>query len=145
MISGGVAPNIPLAVQINGGTASSAEIVAGALRDANRAELMGETTYGTGTVLLEFPLTGGSALMLAVEEWLTPDGHSFWHKGLSPEIKVSLPPDAAPLIPSAERDLNPASIKSADDRQLLTALDWVTGQIQRLNHKNEEADLKPGD
>ena len=69
---GGVATNTPMVALINGGTASGAEIVAGALRDANRATLVGETTFGTGTVLEQFPLPGGSAMLLAVQEWLTP-------------------------------------------------------------------------
>ena len=82
-----------MAVLINGGSASDSEIVAGALHDTRRAVLIGETTYGTGTVLSEFPLADGSALLLAVEEWLTPDQHSFWHKGIAPDIRVTLPPE----------------------------------------------------
>jgi carboxyl-terminal processing protease len=123
---GGLATNMPLVVLINGGSASAAEIVAGALRDAHRATLIGETTFGTGTVLNEFPLADGSALMLAVREWLTPNGHSFWHKGIAPELEVPLPEKAMPLIPSAERDLTAAQLQSSDDKQLLAALKYVT-------------------
>ncbi len=83
---GGMVTNVPMVVLVNQGSASASEIVAGALRDRHRAPLVGETTFGTGTVLGEFRLADGSALLLAVEEWLTPDGHSFWHKGISPEI-----------------------------------------------------------
>lgn len=128
--SGGLATNVPMAVLINRGTASAAEIVAGALRDASRAELIGETTFGTGTVLSEFPLTGGSAVLLAVAEWLTPDGQSFWHKGISPEIEVSLPPDARPLLPAAMAGMTPQQLQSSDDKQLLRALDQVNAQIR---------------
>jgi carboxyl-terminal processing protease len=130
---GGLATNIPMAVLINGGSASGAEIVAGALRDSHRAELIGETTFGTGTVLNEFPLIGGSALMLAVQEWLTPDGHSFWHKGIPPQIKVALPSDANPLVPAAERDMTATELQSSDDKQLLRALEWVK---ERAEHGN---------
>ncbi len=132
---GGLAPAVPLAVLINGGSASAAEIVAGALHDAHRAELIGETTFGTGTVLKEFPLTGGSALMLAVQEWLTPSGHSFWHKGITPELTVALPPDATPLIPAQERDLTAAGLQSSEDKQLLRALKWVEAKtgVEDLN------------
>ncbi len=130
---GGLATNIPMVVLINGGSASGAEIVAGALRDAHRAELIGETTFGTGTVLNEFPLIGGSALMLAIQEWLTPDGHSFWHKGIPPQIKVTLPPDVNPLIPAAERDMTAAELQSSNDKQLLRALEWVGEQAEHGN------------
>jgi carboxyl-terminal processing protease len=119
---GGVATNTPMVVLINGGTASGAEIVAGALRDANRATLVGETTFGTGTVLEQFPLSGGSALLLAVEEWLTPSGHSFWHKGIVPGVEVALPTDGSMLLPEAELDLTAAQLRSRGDAQLLRAL-----------------------
>jgi len=123
---GGLATNIPMAVLIDGGTASAAEILAGALRDAHRAELIGERTFGTGTVLSEFPLPGGSAILLAVEEWLTPNGQSFWHKGISPQIPVALPPDAVPLLPEAEERMTPRQLQSSQDKPLLRALDWLT-------------------
>lgn len=119
---GGIATHIPLVVLINQGSASAAEIVAGALQDAHRAPLVGETTFGTGTVLQQFNLSDGSALLLAVEEWLTPNGRSFWHKGINPEYVVSLPPDATPLLPSAERHMTPEQLQQSGDRQMLTAL-----------------------
>jgi carboxyl-terminal processing protease len=62
----GMATDLPMVVLINGGTASAAEITAGALQDAHRATLVGETTFGTGTVLNEFHLSDGSALLLAI-------------------------------------------------------------------------------
>ena len=126
---GGIAPAIPAAVLVNGGSASGAEIVAGALRDAHRAELVGETTFGTGTVLEEFPLRDGSALLLAVEEWLTPDGDSYWHKGVTPELVIPLPADANPLVPTMERSMTASELGSSSDAQLLGALKWVTGKM----------------
>lgn len=122
---GGLVPKIPMAVLINSGSASAAEIVAGALRDANRAELIGETTFGTGTVLNEFPLPGGSEILLAVEEWLTPDGKSFWHKGITPQIEVELSPDVIPLVPTALEDITPDDVQATKDLQLLGALQWL--------------------
>jgi carboxyl-terminal processing protease len=127
---GGLATNIPMAVLINHGSASAAEIVAGALGDAHRAELIGETTFGTGTVLNQFPLSGGSAMLLAVDEWLTPDGQSFWHKGISPNIEVSLPQDAQLLVPAAMAGMTPDELQSSDDIQLLGAVEQVNKQIK---------------
>lgn len=122
----GVAPNIDMVVLINGGTASAAEIVAGALEDAKRASLVGETTFGTGTVLREFSLSDGSALLLAVEEWLTPDGHTIWHKGITPNYQVSLDPDVTPVIPSVARRMTEAQLKASGDDQLLKALSLLS-------------------
>jgi carboxyl-terminal processing protease len=126
----GLATHLPMTVLINGGTASAAEIVAGALQDAHRAELIGETSFGTGTVLNEFSLPGGSAMLLAVDEWLTPSGESFWHKGISPDITVSLPPDTYPLYPIPAADMAPAELQSSSDQQLLRALQQVQQEIK---------------
>ncbi len=123
--SGGVATQIPLVVLINNGTASASEIVAGALQDAHRATLLGETTFGTGTVLQEFALSDGSALLLAVEEWLTPNGRVIWHKGITPDQVVTLASDATALTPEAERDMTAAQLQASSDQQLLKALGWL--------------------
>ena len=123
---GGVAANMSVVVLINGGSASASEIVAGALRDAHRAVLVGQTTFGTGTVLEQFQLHDDSALLLAVGEWLTPDGRSFWHKGLKPDAEVELPSNTIPLIPILETDLTAASLSSSGDQQLLRALSLLT-------------------
>jgi carboxyl-terminal processing protease len=125
--TGGLATNVPMAVLINVGSASGAEIVAGALRDAHRGPLVGETTFGTGTVLEEFPLRGGSALLLAIEEWLTPNGHSFWHKGIAPNVVVALPPKADMLLPEAEQGMTAAQLQACGDTQLLRALSLLKG------------------
>ena len=122
----GVAPGLPLVVLINQGTASAAEIVAGALQDAHRAVLVGETTFGTGTVLKPFTLSDGSALMLAIEEWLTPNGRVIWHQGIAPDVVVSLKPPATLLLPDTERTLTAAQLQASDDAQLLHAVHLVT-------------------
>lgn len=121
VLKGGVATDLPVAVLINEGTASGAEILAGALQDAKRATLVGETTFGTGTVLGEFPLSDGSALMLAIQEWLTPDGHTIWHQGIKPHLAVALGSNAFPVFPEEERDLNAAQLKARGDAQLQAA------------------------
>jgi carboxyl-terminal processing protease len=123
---GGEATEVPLAVLVNGGTGSGAEIVAGALQDAHRATLVGETTFGTGTVLSEFKLSDGSALLLAVEEWLTPAGHVIWHKGITPAVMVALPSQITPLFPEAERSMTADQLRASGDAQLLRALDLIS-------------------
>ena len=122
---GGVATSLPLVVLINGGTSSGAEIVAGALQDARRAKLIGEKTFGTGTVLETFSLSDGSALMLAIEEWLTPAGQVIWHHGISPDVVVHLPPEVTPLLPVTERELTAEKLRESQDTQLLRALDLL--------------------
>jgi carboxyl-terminal processing protease len=124
--SGGVALDIPMVVLINQGTASAAEIVAGALQDAQRAQLVGETTFGTGTVLSEFNLSDNSALLLATVEWLTPNGRLIWHKGIPPDIQITNPPNVSILIPETEAGLTQAELNSSQDAQLLKALQLLT-------------------
>jgi carboxyl-terminal processing protease len=85
----GVATDFPIVVLIDEGTASSAEIFAGAMKDHKRAKLVGARTFGTGTVLEPFKLSDGSAVLLAVAKWLTPDGHEIWHQGTPPTTKWS--------------------------------------------------------
>jgi carboxyl-terminal processing protease len=130
---GGAATNIPMSVLINEGSASAAEIVAGALQDNRRADLVGQTTFGTGTVLQEFRLSDGSALLLAVEEWLTPKGQSFWHKGVTPDFPVALPTDANPVFPTAEKTMSAKELQACEDRQLLDALRLVNRMASPAN------------
>jgi len=123
--SGGVAVDIPMVVLVDRGTASAAEIVTGALQDAKRATVVGEITFGTGTVLQEFPLSDGSVLLLAIQEWLTPDGRVIWHQGLAPDAIVVLPSGVDPLIPLTEHDLTAEQVRDSGDAQLLRALELL--------------------
>jgi carboxyl-terminal processing protease len=118
----GRAVDLPVVVLVNQGTASASEIVSGAIQDAKRGQVVGETTFGTGTVLQEFPLSDGSAVMLAVEEWLTPAGRVIWHQGITPDITVPLPANIAPLLPESEAGMTEAQIQASGDAQLLRAL-----------------------
>jgi carboxyl-terminal processing protease len=117
----------PIAVLVNGGTASSSEILAGALRDNDRATVIGETTFGTGTVLSEFVLRDGSAILLGVAEWLTPNGDFIRETGIEPDVKVPLAPDDHPLTPTEARDLSREEILERD-AQLARALENLRGQ-----------------
>jgi carboxyl-terminal processing protease len=121
-----VVTGLPMVVLINGGTASAAEILAGALQDAHRATLEGETTFGTGTVLSQFRLSDGSALLLATQEWLTPAGRVIWHHGISPDVTSSLGINASPLLPEGESGMTAAQLQASGDTQLLRALDLLT-------------------
>jgi carboxyl-terminal processing protease len=124
--AGGEATEIPLCVVIDNGTASSAEIVAGAIQDHHRGKLVGTRTFGTGTVLKPFPLSDGSIVLLAVVEWLTPNGRQIWHKGIAPDVDVALPEDGVMVILGAGDELNPAAL--AGDPQLLKAVELLTGK-----------------
>jgi len=119
----GVATDLPLAVLINQGTASAAEIVSGALQDQGRGQLIGKTTFGTGTVLNQFDLDDGSALLLATRQWLTPNGRVIWHHGIEPDITVELPRDASLVTPSRLKTMTPAELQSSQDTQLQKALE----------------------
>ncbi|RIK15944.1 MAG: S41 family peptidase [Anaerolineae bacterium] len=118
---------LPVVVLINEGSASASEIVSGALQDAGRATLVGETTFGTGTVLNEFPLSDGSAILLATEQWLTPDGRVIWRQGVVPDETVELTGQVRLVVPDTARDLSAESLRQTDDLQLLRALELLEG------------------
>jgi carboxyl-terminal processing protease len=119
--------NLPLAVLVNLGSASAAEIVAGAIQDAGRARVYGQTTFGTGTVLSEFDLSDGSALLVGTVEWLTPKGRQIWHHGISPDVKVDLATGARVITPDELRSGGAEALAKANDAQLKTALSGLTG------------------
>jgi carboxyl-terminal processing protease len=117
----------PLAVLVNRGSASSSEILAGALRDNGRATVIGETTFGTGTVLSEFVLEDGSSILLGVAEWLTPDGDFIRETGIAPDVEVKLDEGTEPLAPQDVRDLSREEAL-ARDAQLRRAFENLEGQ-----------------
>jgi carboxyl-terminal processing protease len=106
-------PDAPMTVLVNEGSASSSEILAGALRDNERATVVGETTFGTGTVLSEFELSDGSAMLLGIAEWLTPSGDFIRDTGIEPDVEASLGEDSEPVVPT---DLDELSREEAFDR-----------------------------
>ena len=130
VVAGGTAEDVPICVLIDGGTASAAEITAGALQDYQRGQLVGEHTFGTGTVLQPFALSDGSEILLATSEWLTPKGRQIWHKGISPDVEVPLPEGASILLPEMEGDLDAAALKRTEDVQLLKALEVLKTQVE---------------
>jgi carboxyl-terminal processing protease len=85
---GGQALDQPLVVLVNGGTASASEILAGAIQDYGRAKLIGEKTYGKGSVQLIYELSDASRLHVTVAKWFTPNNHAIDGTGLKPDIEV---------------------------------------------------------
>ena len=85
--------HLPLVVLVNGGSASAAEIVAGALKDTGRAVLVGEKTFGKGSVQTIFPIKGDAALRLTTARYYTPSGVTIHEKGIRPDIKEVLTPE----------------------------------------------------
>ncbi len=83
--------DIPMVVLVNGGSASASEIVSGALKDLKRAILIGEKTYGKGSVQTIIPLPDGSGLKLTTAKYYTPSGVSIDGKGIIPDIVVTNP------------------------------------------------------
>jgi len=86
---GGVALDMPLIILVNHNTASASEIVAGALRDNSRAILIGDQTYGKGSVQHIYDLGDGSSLHVTAAEWFTPNRHQLTGHGLVPDVIVS--------------------------------------------------------
>jgi carboxyl-terminal processing protease len=117
----------PLAVLVNEGSASSSEILAGALRDNDRATVIGERTFGTGTVLSEFVLRDGSSILLGVAEWLTPNGDFIRDTGITPDVKVALEKGAEPLAPQAFHGRSREEVLKKDT-QLREAFKKLEGQ-----------------
>ncbi len=96
--AGGVAtdPALRMVVLVNGGTASASEIVAAALQGNGRALLVGETTYGKGTIQEWKELDGAGGYRLSVRKWLTPDQTWIHGQGLTPDVPMSAPDDQPP-------------------------------------------------
>jgi carboxyl-terminal processing protease len=88
---GGPAEQIPLVVLIDGGSASASEVVAGALKDRGRAALIGQTSFGKGSVQHVHDMEDGSQLHVTAALWFTPDGTAIQGKGLTPDVAVTVP------------------------------------------------------
>ncbi len=149
---GDIAAGLPVAVLINGGSASASEIVAGALQDHHRAILVGTRSFGKGSVQTIIPLAGHGAMRLTTARYYTPSGRSIQAKGIDPDIvveaaKIEHPPtkddktakvadnkDGKPKDDKAKSEsaaaqstVDPAIIGTADDYQLARAVDMLRG------------------
>jgi carboxyl-terminal processing protease len=116
-----------MVVLINGNTASASEIVSGSLKDNKRATLIGEKTFGTGTVLQQFNLADGSAMLIGTQEWLTPNGQFIRDQGIKPDIQVVLGDKESILTPNDENNqgLSEKQILSNNDPQLIQAINYL--------------------
>lgn len=131
---GGVALDLPIVVLTNNYSASAAEIFAGAIKSAGRGTVIGERTFGTGTVLTPYELEDGSAILLGTAEWLTPDGRSLRRQangegGVEPNIVVQQAPNVVMLPPQAAQIANEAEILASDDAQLRKAVEVLHDQL----------------
>lgn len=128
---GGLATATPLVILVNNNTASAAEITTGAIA-INRSDVhvVGQTTFGTGTVLQTFMLADGSALILGTEEFLLPNGQSIYHKGYTPDQIVTLPDNVTPVSPLIAQDSHYTldQIMNSKDAQLLQGIKDLTGK-----------------
>ena len=86
--SGGLATDVPLVVLVNSHSASGSEVLAGAIRDRNRAVIAGSKTFGKGSVTTFRLLEGGAALSVTIRRWLTPNGHLIEGEGLTPDFEL---------------------------------------------------------
>lgn len=89
----GLLTDVPVVVLLNKGSASASEIVAGALKDHERATLVGETSFGKGTIQQAEDLGGGAGLHVTIAKWLTPNGTWVHQKGLTPDVEVAVDKD----------------------------------------------------
>jgi carboxyl-terminal processing protease len=91
-----LAPNVPLIVLVDGGSASASELLAGALQDYGRARLLGERTYGKGSVQIIEPLSNGGAAHITIARWYTPKGRTIQDIGLEPDIPFTWDQESQP-------------------------------------------------
>jgi carboxyl-terminal processing protease len=128
---------------INRGSASSSEIFAGAIQDQQRGQVVGETTFGTGTVLRPFELEDGSTLLLGTSQWLTPNGRLIRKQGIEPDIIVDMPIGADLLSPLELRESTVTDLLESEDTQLLKALELLQAlpDLQTSAESDSQSDL----
>jgi len=120
----GFLKNKKIVVLINGGTASAAEILAGALRDNNNVKIIGEQSFGKGSVQELMPLRNNNFLKLTIAYWLTPKGTNISKKGITPDIEVKVPEELIDAMGSYE------GIDLAKDIQLKKAMEELNKIIK---------------
>ena len=89
--------------------------------------MIGQKTFGTGTVLSQFNLSDGSALLVGTIEWLTRDGRQIWKVGIQPDITLDSTPKGTIITPGQLGSMTAAKLASSGDAQLIKAVSVVTG------------------
>lgn len=122
---------VPLTLLIDGGSASASEILAGAMSESADVKLVGEKTFGKGTVQTANDMTDGSNLKFTTAKWLTPDGNWIHEKGIEPDVEVPLPAYASlsVLDPSVELKDGTISEQVKTAEQMLEALGYEVGKV----------------
>ncbi|MCX5995848.1 MAG: S41 family peptidase [Chloroflexi bacterium] len=111
---GGLATDLPLAVLVNGNSASASEVVAGALQDYERAPLIGNQTFGKGSINHFRQLSDGSAIYISIGRWYTPNGKQIEGQGLTPDI----------VVERTEQD-----VQQGKDPQLDKAIEYIKSKL----------------
>lgn len=140
----------PIIVLVNAGSASASEIVAGALQDHHRATILGDNTFGKGTVQTIIPLGADSALRLTTARYYTPSGRSIQERGIEPDISVKqvrVAPNGQVLKPRRERDLRghleneqPESDSKGILAEEIIASDQQKAPSDKTDEANDSAD-----
>ncbi len=123
-------PNLPIAVLVNAGTASASEIVSGALQDHKRAIIIGEDTFGKGSVQTTFPIGRDEAIKITIARYYLPSGRTIQAVGIKPDILIY--PGSVP------QDGSKFSLKEADLKHHLQQ------ELQELNTKKDNKKPVPG-
>ena len=125
--SGSAISDKPMAVLVNGASASASEILAGALQDSDRGIVVGSQTFGKGSVQSVHPLSGGSGLAVTIARYRTPSGRDINHMGIEPDVKVEMSQAAA-----IQLNLNPDNIGTLADPQYAAAIGALSPSMRRL-------------
>ena len=123
----------PLVVLIDGDSASASEVFSSGIQDNERGLLIGQTTFGTGTVITGFDVSDGSMVMVGIELWITTNGDVIWHRGVQPDIAVENEPGVPIALPFTfeNQEVTDEQLASMEDTQLRTAFQEITVIIEQ--------------